>query len=168
MRSSMTIICQAQASNKKAIAVDLKHPEGREVFHRLLATADVLVQNFTSGCLPALGLEAHTLRAIKSDLIYCSISGYGRNGSGYGRNGPKSHDPAYDNVIQSFTGIMCANSIIAISLGQVHQKRSVLNTKNRASQATHCACFPVDRFYPFSAQITTFLSLIAGICWPET
>ncbi|MDP6191157.1 MAG: CoA transferase, partial [Gammaproteobacteria bacterium] len=99
---NMGLAFQAQASNKKAIALDLKHPEGRDVFHRLLATADVLVQNFTSGCLPALGLEAHTLRAIKPDLIYCSISGYGRNG-------PKSHDPAYDIVIQAFTGIMCAN-----------------------------------------------------------
>ncbi len=93
---------QAQASNKKALALDLKQSQGRDIFHKLVRTADVVVQNYTSGCLIELGLDAATLRAIKPDLIYCSISGYGRTG-------PKSHDPAYDNVIQAYTGIMCAN-----------------------------------------------------------
>lgn len=93
---------QAQASNKKAIALDLKDSQGRAILHQLVKTADVVVQNYATGCLAELGLDAPTLRAIKPDLIYCSISGYGRTG-------PKSHDPAYDIVIQAFTGIMCAN-----------------------------------------------------------
>jgi len=93
---------QAQASNKKAIALNLKDQRGRAIFHELVKTADVVVHNYTTGCLQELGLDAPTLRAIKADLIYCSISGYGRTG-------PKSHDPAYDIVIQAFTGIMCAN-----------------------------------------------------------
>jgi crotonobetainyl-CoA:carnitine CoA-transferase CaiB-like acyl-CoA transferase len=93
---------QAQASNKKSLAIDLKSTVGRHIFHRLVATADVVVQNFTSGCLAELGLDAESLIAIKPDLIYCSISGYGRNGS-------KGHHPAYDIVIQAFTGVMCAN-----------------------------------------------------------
>ena len=93
---------QAQASNKKAIAVDLKDPQGQAIFHQLVKTADVVVQNYTTGCLQELGLDVATLRTIKPDLIYCSISGYGRTG-------PKSHDPAYDIVIQAYTGIMCAN-----------------------------------------------------------
>jgi len=93
---------QAQASNKEAIALDLKDPQGQAIFRQLVRTADVVVHNYTTGCLPELGLDAATLRAIKPDLIYCSISGYGRTG-------PKSHDPAYDIVIQAFTGIMCAN-----------------------------------------------------------
>ncbi len=93
---------QAQASNKKSLAIDLKSTTGREIFHQLVATADVVVQNFTSNCLTELGLDAATLQSIKPDLIYCSISGYGRNG-------PKGHHPAYDIVIQAFTGVMCAN-----------------------------------------------------------
>ena len=93
---------QAQASNKKSLAIDLKSTAGKQVFHRLVATADVVVQNFASQCLVELGIDAATLTAIKPDLIYCSISGYGRTG-------PKGHHPAYDIVIQAFTGVMCAN-----------------------------------------------------------
>lgn len=93
---------QAQSSGKRAIALNLKEPEGRALFHDLVETADVVVQNYTTSCLQGLGLDYDTLKARNSKLIYCSISGFGRTG-------PKANDPAYDVVIQAFSGVMASN-----------------------------------------------------------
>ena len=93
---------QAQSAGKKAIALNLKDPDGRAIFYDLVKTADVVVQNYTTGCLEELGLEYHKLKALNSKLIYCSINGFGRTG-------PKANDPAYDVVIQAFTGVMASN-----------------------------------------------------------
>lgn len=93
---------QAQSAGKRAIALNLKDPEGRAIFYDLVKTADVVVQNYTTGCLAELGLEYQTLTALNPKLIYCSISGFGRTG-------PKANDPAYDAVIQAFAGVMASN-----------------------------------------------------------
>ena len=93
---------QAQSAGKRAIALNLKNPDGRAIFYDLVKTSDVVVQNYTTGCLAELGLEYHTLKALNSKLIYCSISGFGRTG-------PKADDPAYDAVIQAFAGVMASN-----------------------------------------------------------
>jgi len=93
---------QAQASGKRSIALNLREPEGRAIFHDLVETADVVVQNYTTACLVDLGLDYETLRARNPKLIYCSINGFGRTG-------PKANDPAYDVVIQAFSGVMASN-----------------------------------------------------------
>jgi crotonobetainyl-CoA:carnitine CoA-transferase CaiB-like acyl-CoA transferase len=93
---------QAQSAGKLAIALNLKDPDGRAIFYDLVKTSDVVVQNYTTGCLAQLGLEYDTLKALNPRLIYCSISGFGRTG-------PKADDPAYDVVIQAFTGVMASN-----------------------------------------------------------
>ncbi len=85
--------------NKESIAIDFKSPGGREVVARLLAKADVLVENFRPGTLDALGLDAATVRADRPDLIYCSISGYGQTG-------PRRDEPGYDAVMQAEGGLM--------------------------------------------------------------
>lgn len=92
----------AQGAGKKAIALDLTSPDGKAVFEDLVKSADVLVQNYTSACLEKLGLLPEQLQAINPRLICCSISGYGRTG-------PKADHPAYDVVIQAFTGVMASN-----------------------------------------------------------
>ncbi len=92
---------QGQASNKRALAVDLKRPEGQAILRKLAATADVIVENFRPGALAALGLSYEDIKAIKPDIIYCSLSGFGETG-------PKGRDTAYDNVIQAYSGIMSA------------------------------------------------------------
>ena len=91
-----------QSAGKKSLALDLKSAAGREVFHALVKSADVLVQNYAGEALDGLGLSYDVLRAVNSSLIYCSMSGYGQTG-------PKAGHPAYDVVIQAWSGIMAAN-----------------------------------------------------------
>ncbi|MGY6566088.1 MAG: CaiB/BaiF CoA transferase family protein [Halomonadaceae bacterium] len=89
----------SQASNKKAIAIDFKKPEGQEIMKKLLATADVFVENYRPGALEKLGLGYAELAALNPALIYCSISAFGTTG-------PRRELTAYDNVIQAFSGMM--------------------------------------------------------------
>ncbi|WEK46267.1 MAG: CoA transferase [Candidatus Andeanibacterium colombiense] len=85
--------------NKKSIAVDLKSAEGQAVLHRLAQRADVVIENFGYGVAQRLGVDEPTLRALNQRLVYCSIGGFGAGG-------PLSKLPAYDVVLQAFTGMM--------------------------------------------------------------
>ncbi|MDE2517346.1 MAG: CoA transferase [Rhodospirillales bacterium] len=88
-----------QGSNKRAITLDLKTPAGREVLKKLVATADVLVENYRPGAFAALGLGYEDLSAINPRLIYASFSAFGQDG-------PRGQQTAYDHVIQATSGIM--------------------------------------------------------------
>src|SRR5262249_4973201 len=70
----------AQNAGKRSITVNLKSPKGREVFTRLVATADVVVENFRPGVMDRLGLGYAALKKTKRDIIYCAISGFGQDG----------------------------------------------------------------------------------------
>lgn len=85
--------------NKESVAIDFKTAGGREVVERLLAKADVVVENFRPGTLDALGLDAAAVRARYPKIIYCSISGYGQTG-------PRREEPGYDAVMQAEGGLM--------------------------------------------------------------
>ncbi len=84
--------------NKRSLTLNFKHPEGFRVLQRLLAVADVLVENFRPGTMEALGLDYDTVHRLNPRLIYCSISGYGHSG-------PLAHLPGYDLIIQGEGGI---------------------------------------------------------------
>ena len=84
--------------NKRSIVVDLRTDAGRSVIARLVETADVVIQNFRPGVVEKLGVDEVALRAIKPDLIYVSISGFGDTG-------PLSGKPAYDPIIQATSGL---------------------------------------------------------------
>ena len=88
-----------QGSNKRAITLNLKSPEGQAILKNLVATADVLVENYRPGAFEALGLGYEDLRKINPKLIYASFSAFGQGG-------PKRERTAYDHVIQSTSGIM--------------------------------------------------------------
>lgn len=88
-----------QGSNKRAITLNLKTEQGRAILKKLVATADVLVENYRPGAFEALGLGYEDLRKINSKLIYASFSAFGQGG-------PKRGRTAYDHVIQSTSGIM--------------------------------------------------------------
>jgi crotonobetainyl-CoA:carnitine CoA-transferase CaiB-like acyl-CoA transferase len=88
-----------QGSNKRAITLNLKTEQGREILKKLVATADVLVENYRPGAFEALGLGYEDLRKINPKLIYASFSAFGQGG-------PKRERTAYDHVIQSTSGIM--------------------------------------------------------------
>ena len=68
------------ARNKRSIALNLKAPEGREIFHKLAATADVALEAYRRGVVKRLGVDYETVKAINPRIIYCSISGYGQEG----------------------------------------------------------------------------------------
>jgi crotonobetainyl-CoA:carnitine CoA-transferase CaiB-like acyl-CoA transferase len=85
--------------NKKSVALDLKDPEGVEVVKRLIANADVVIDNYRYGALARAGLDYETLAAENPRLIYCSISGFGASG-------PRRDDPANDLFMQAFSGSM--------------------------------------------------------------
>jgi crotonobetainyl-CoA:carnitine CoA-transferase CaiB-like acyl-CoA transferase len=85
--------------NKRSVRLDLKQPEGGEVLRRLLAGADVLVENFRSGGLARLGFGDDDLSAINPGLVHLAITGYGSNG-------PDADRPGYDFVIQAVSGLM--------------------------------------------------------------
>lgn len=84
--------------SKRGIVLDLKRPEGLRVLLRLVRQADVLVHNFRPSVPPRLGIDYESLQALKPDLIYCALTGYGETG-------PLKDKAGYDQVLQSITGI---------------------------------------------------------------
>jgi crotonobetainyl-CoA:carnitine CoA-transferase CaiB-like acyl-CoA transferase len=84
---------------KRSLALDLKNPDAREIVHKLVAQADVVVENFKPGTIERLGYGYDALRAIKPDLVYASISGFGQTG-------PRAGLPAFDGAIQAYSGMM--------------------------------------------------------------
>jgi crotonobetainyl-CoA:carnitine CoA-transferase CaiB-like acyl-CoA transferase len=97
-KGGMTGIFANNNRGKRSLVVDLKKPAGLEVMRRLVAGADVFVQNFRPGALDRLGLGYDELSELNPDLVYVSISGYGPDG-------PNSHRRVYDNVIQAASGL---------------------------------------------------------------
>ena len=98
-RKNMGTAFLTQASNKRSIALDLKKPDDRETLKKLVATADVFVENYRPGAFEALGLGDQALSAINPRLIYASFSAFGQNG-------PRGQQTAYDHVIQATSGVM--------------------------------------------------------------
>ena len=84
---------------KESIALDLKSPDGREIFERLLDKADALVENFRPGTMEKLGYGWESLHRRYPRLVYAAASGFGHSG-------PYSHYPAYDMVVQGLGGVM--------------------------------------------------------------
>ncbi len=89
----------AQNAGKRSITLNLKDERGRNLFKKLVATADVVVENFRPGVMERLGIGWEVLREYKPDLVYCAISGFGQDG-------PMRDLPAYDQIIQGISGVM--------------------------------------------------------------
>ena len=125
--------------NKRSISVDAKSPEGRQVVLDLARTADVFVQNYRPGVMGRLGLDYDDLKAVKPDLIYVSMSGWGERG-------PYAHKPVYDPIIQALSGLA------SVQAGSDHGRprliRTVLPDKLTgvtAAQAVSAALFARER-----------------------
>jgi len=86
-------------NSKKGVTLNLKSPEGVELFKELVKASDVVVENFTPGAMARLGIAYDDLREINPKLVMCSISGFGQTG-------PLSSLPGYDTVIQALSGLM--------------------------------------------------------------
>lgn len=92
----------AQNANKKSVTLNLKHPEAREIFKKMVLKADLVVENFRPGVMARLGLSYEILSRLNPRIIYCAISGFGQTG-------PDAMKPAYDQIIQGLSGVMAIN-----------------------------------------------------------
>ena len=92
----------AQNANKRSLTLNLKDEAGKEIFRRLVRTADVVVENFRPGVMARLGFSYDELCKINPRIIYCAISGFGQTG-------PDAFKPAYDQIIQGLSGVMAVN-----------------------------------------------------------
>jgi crotonobetainyl-CoA:carnitine CoA-transferase CaiB-like acyl-CoA transferase len=88
-----------QGANKQSLTLNLDSKEGQEIFLKLAATADVIVENLRTGSMAKRNIAYEQVRKVKPDIIYCSMTGYGQTG-------PKARYPAYDSVIQAAAGFM--------------------------------------------------------------
>jgi CoA:oxalate CoA-transferase len=89
----------AQNAGKRSVTIDLKSTAGKEVFRRLVRTADVVIENFRPGVMERLGLGYNALRELRAGLVYCAVSGFGQDG-------PLKDNPAYDQIVQGLSGVM--------------------------------------------------------------
>jgi CoA:oxalate CoA-transferase len=92
----------AQNANKRSLTLNMKAEEGKEIFRKLVKTADVVVENFRPGVMARLGFSYEELCEINPKIIYCAISGFGQTG-------PDAFKPAYDQIIQGLSGVMAVN-----------------------------------------------------------
>lgn len=88
--------------NKKSITLDLYSEEGKAVLRRLIAECDVIVENYRPGVMQKMGLGDEALKALKPDIIHCSINGFGTTG-------PYRDRPAFDFIAQAMSGFMSLN-----------------------------------------------------------
>lgn len=86
-------------TGKRSIVLDLKKPEHLAVARKLVAWADVVVENFRPGVMDRLGLGYEACRKVRADIVFCSVSGFGQSG-------PLKANPAVDQIIQSMSGLM--------------------------------------------------------------
>ncbi|WP_427306023.1 CaiB/BaiF CoA transferase family protein [Cupriavidus sp. H39] len=84
---------------KQSVTVDISQPEGADLVRRLAAQCDVVVENYKAGSLKKYGLDYDSIRALRADIIYCSVTGFGPDG-------PYAPRPAYDFILQGMAGLM--------------------------------------------------------------
>ncbi len=95
--SKLTVAHETVNRNKQNVSLDLRLPQGREIFLKLCQRADIVIENFKPGTLASWGVGYADVAAVKPDIVYVSVSGYGQYG-------PLSERPAYDPIAQNFCG----------------------------------------------------------------
>jgi len=150
--------------NKKSITLDISTPEGQEIVRGLVEQSDVVIENYKVGQLAKYGLDYESLRAIKPNLIYCSITGFGQTG-------PYQHRAGYDFILQGMGGFMSITGEADHLPGGGPQKAGVaivdLFTGMYASSAILAAVIHRDRSgegqYIDMALLDTQVAMLANI-----
>ena len=91
--------------NKRSLSLVLGRPEGSEIFLKLAAKADIVVENFKAGTMDEWGVGYQAVRAVKPDIVYVSVTGWGQFG-------PYSNRPGYDPIAQAVSGLMSLNGSV--------------------------------------------------------
>jgi crotonobetainyl-CoA:carnitine CoA-transferase CaiB-like acyl-CoA transferase len=147
--------------NKRSIVLNLKEPRGVEVLQRMIATADVVVQNFRPGAVERMGIDYDRVVHNKPNLIYVSISGFGEKG-------PYIHKRTYDPVIQALSGLM---SIQADKSGRPRMIRVIVPDKVTAltaAQAITAAIVARLRTGQGQHVRLAMLDAVVSFIWPES
>ena len=146
---------------KRSLALDLKQAAALDVLRRLIASADVLVQNFRPGTMERFGLDEQTIRTLNPRIIYLSISGVGDSG-------PYANKRVYDPVIQSLSGF--ADVQANQSTGRPQLIRTIVADKTTAifaSQAITAALFARERSDQGQSIHLSMLDTMVAYLWPE-
>lgn len=146
---------------KRSLALDLKQPAGRAVLRRLIASADVLVQNFRPGTMERFGLGDAVIRSLNPRLVYLSISGVGESG-------PYVNKRVYDPVIQSLSGMADVQANQAS--GRPQMVRTIVADKTTAvfaAQAICAALFARERSGVGQNIRLSMLDTMVAYLWPE-
>ncbi len=146
--------------NKSSIAIDLKNARGVELLKKLVAGADVFIQNFRPGAADRMGIGEPELRRVKPDLIYVSISGFGEAG-------PYAHKRVYDPVVQALSGLA---AIQADADGRPRMMRLIIPDKVTAltaAQAITAALLARERTHRGQHVKLAMLDAVVSFMWPE-
>ena len=147
--------------NKRSVGIDLKQAEGLAVVLKLAATADVMMHNFRPGAAERIGLGEDAVRAIRADIIYVSISGFGEAG-------PYSNQRAYDPVIQAVSGL--AEIQRDRDTGRPRMIRTIIadyTTALTTAQAITAALFARQRHGVGQHVRIAMLDAMIAYLWPE-
>lgn len=160
-RAGLTATFISSNRSKRSIALDLKTEAGLQVLTRLLATADVFVQNFRPGAIERMGLGEAAVRAIRPDIVYVSISGFGETG-------PYAQKRVYDPVIQALSGLAAIQK--DGTTGRPRMVRTIIPDKTTAvtaAQAITAALFARERSGEGQHVKLAMLDTMVAYLWPE-
>lgn len=159
-RGDMGALYHGVNRGKRSVVLDSKRPEGLDALRRLVATADVFVQNFRPGAAERLGLGADELLAVRPELVYVSVSGFGRTG-------PRRDEKVYDYVVQAMCG-MAANQAGPDGV-PVLAKHVVIDkvTALTVSQAIAAALFQRERTGRGQHVELNMLDTALWFYWPD-
>src|SRR5689334_415115 len=147
--------------NKRSVVLNLKEPAALDALKRLAATADVFVQNFRPGVAERIGVGEDAIRAVRADIVYVSISGFGEEG-------PYAQAPAYDPVIQGFSGLATIQA--GSDRARPRLVRTILPDKLTAitsSQAITAALLARERTGQGQHVRLSMLEAVVAFLWPS-
>ena len=160
-RRGMTASFLSCNRGKRSLAIDLKSAEGASIALRLAATADVLVQNYRPGAIDRMGFGEEAVRAVRPDIVFVSISGFGESG-------PYAHKRVYDPVIQALSGLADIQSDRAT--GEPRMVRTIVPDKTTsvtAAQAITAALLARERSGEGQHVRLSMLDTMIAYLWPE-
>ena len=160
-KNGITGIYALHNRGKKSLVVDLKKPEGTEVLRSLVASADVLIQNFRPGAVERLGFGYEEVKAINPNIVYVSIAGFGADG-------PSSNRRVYDNVIQAASGLASVQTDPATGKPAIF-KHLICDkvTAYTVAQAITAALFARERGAGGQHITVSMLDAAIAFTWPD-
>jgi crotonobetainyl-CoA:carnitine CoA-transferase CaiB-like acyl-CoA transferase len=160
-RGGLTASFVSSNRSKRSLVLDLKTAVGMAALKRLIPSADVFVQNFRPGAIERMGLGESVVRALRNDIVYVSISGFGETG-------PYAHKRVYDPVIQALSGLAAIQA--DRDTGRPRMVRTIIPDKTTAltaAQAITAALFARERTGKGQHVKLAMLDAMVAYLWPE-